>query len=58
MNPLETAKPMKMFTEEQLASLLCILNNIQPVDDMDGSPNWWMFSNKAKAMIAAGEATP
>jgi hypothetical protein len=36
---------------EALARFLCVLTNIQPIDQLDGSPNWWMFNETATNVI-------
>jgi hypothetical protein len=34
-----------------LAMGLCRIVGIEPVDSLDGSPNWWMFSETASKVI-------
>ena len=34
-----------------IASSMCIVAGIQPIDSMDGSPNWWMFQAEAEKIV-------
>ena len=34
-----------------LAMGLCRIVGIEPIDSMDGSPNWWMFQDIAAKVI-------
>lgn len=35
-----------------LAIALCHIVGIEPIDSIDGSPNWWMFNETATKIIA------
>lgn len=35
-----------------LAMGLCRIVGIEPVDSLDGSPNWWMFNDIASKVVA------
>ena len=48
---------LKMFNEQQLAALICVQNGIAPVEEADGSPNWWMFADDARKMLATVDLT-
>jgi hypothetical protein len=34
-----------------MAKLLCITANMEQVDSLDGSPNWWMFNGEATKIV-------
>lgn len=36
---------------EWLARALCAMNNIAPIDPMDGSSNWWVFVNDVEPLV-------
>lgn len=36
---------------QALAVFLCRIAGIEPVDPMDGSPNWWIFNEQATNVI-------
>jgi hypothetical protein len=37
--------------KQVLAIGLCRIVGIEPIDSVDGSPNWWMFSETASKVI-------
>ena len=30
---------------------ICLSADVAPIDEMDGSPNWWMFHADAKKLV-------
>ncbi len=34
-----------------IASSMCMVVGIAPVDPYDGSPNWWMFQDEAGKIV-------
>lgn len=49
----DDAKPE---TEEQLATrimatAMCLVVGIEPIDSLDGSSNWWMFQQEAEKLV-------
>jgi hypothetical protein len=51
-NPLKVSETIRLPSERQLAGMLCLWNDITPVDPIDGSENWWAFGDIARAMLA------
>jgi hypothetical protein len=47
-----TAKMMSREDAIRLqASLMCVFASIEPVDSIDGSPNWWIFAKEAEQIV-------
>jgi hypothetical protein len=40
---------------EAISKYLCIRFGMEPIDSLDGGPNWWMFHNDVDAFIAGLE---
>ena len=36
---------------EVIARTICIFAGIEPVDSIDGSPNWWTFNKVAEEIV-------
>ena len=43
--------PRAEHAKKVLAIGLCRIVGIEPVDDLDGSPNWWMFNDIATKVV-------
>ena len=33
------------------AKVLCVIAGMEPIDSMDGSPNWWVFQADAAKIV-------
>jgi hypothetical protein len=49
--PLKVSDTIRLPTEAQLAGMLCVWNHMATEDPIDGSQNWWAFSEIARAML-------
>lgn len=36
---------------EMVACVMCFVSGINPIEPLDGGPNWWMFQGEAEKIV-------
>jgi hypothetical protein len=53
---MSTQTPQTVITEEHLAQALCVYKGLALIG-ADGSPEWWLFADTARKMIANADGS-
>jgi hypothetical protein len=47
----QTPEQRREIAVRNIAKYFCVIVGIEPVDSLDGSPNWWIFNKEAEEIV-------